>query len=76
MVLPATKKGDVLEERVAPGPITPLVHEGRVRFSAADDSVEAAPGMVLACGAGVRYGAEALADPACLPNAVAPGMEA
>ena len=60
------KKGDGLQEHAAPGPITLSVHEGRVRFSAAGDSVEAAAGTVLACDAGVRREVEALEDAVCV----------
>ena len=71
VVLLVMKEGDRLEEHAAPGPITLSVHEGRVRFSAAGESVEAAEGTVLACGAGVRHGVEALADAVCLLNVAA-----
>ena len=71
VVLLVMKEGDRLEEHAAPGPITLSVHEGRVRFSAAGESVEAAEGTVLACGAGVRHEVEALADAVCLLNVAA-----
>ena len=71
VVLLVMKKGDGLEQHAAPGPITLSVHEGRVRFSAAGDSVEAAAGTVLSCDAGVRHEVEALADSVCLLNVVA-----
>jgi quercetin dioxygenase-like cupin family protein len=51
-VLLVMKEGDRLDEHSAPGPITLSVHEGRIRFSAADKSVEAEAGTVLACDAG------------------------
>ena len=52
----------------APGPITVSVHEGCIKFSAADEDVEAEAGTVLACDAGVRYSVEALGDVVCLLN--------
>ena len=73
VVLLVMKKGDALEEHAAPGPITLTVHEGRVRFSAAGDSVEATAGTVLACDAGVRHRVEALTDSVCLLNVAARG---
>jgi quercetin dioxygenase-like cupin family protein len=42
--------------------------EGRIRFSAADEDVEAEAGTVLACDAGVRHSVEALGDAVCLLN--------
>jgi len=71
VVLLVMKEGDRLEEHAAPGPITLSVHEGRVRFSAAGEFVEAAEGTVLACGSGVRHEVEALADAVCLLNVAA-----
>src|SRR3712207_8299252 len=41
VVLLVMKEGDRLDEHSAPGPITLSVHEGRIRFSAADKDVEA-----------------------------------
>jgi quercetin dioxygenase-like cupin family protein len=74
VVLLVMKEGDRLEEHSAPGPITLSVHEGRIRFSAADEEVEAEAGTVLACDAGVRHSVEALRDAVCLLN-VATGSE-
>jgi quercetin dioxygenase-like cupin family protein len=68
VVLLVMKEGDQLDEHSAPGPITLSVHEGRVRFSTADKSVEAEAGTVLACDAGVRHSVEALDDAVCLLN--------
>ncbi len=62
VVLLVMKKGDRLDEHPAPGPITLSVHEGRIRFSTADENVEAEAGTVLACNAGVRRSVEALGD--------------
>ena len=74
VVLLVMKEGDRLEEHAAPGPITLSVHEGRIRFSAADEEVEAGAGTVLACDAGVRHSVEALGNAVCLLN-VAIGSE-
>jgi len=74
VVLLVMKEGDRLEEHSAPGPITLMVHEGRIRFSAADKDVEAEAGTVLACDAGVRHSVEALGEAVCLLN-VATGSE-
>src|SRR5215212_3065968 len=46
--------------------ITLSIHEGRIRFSAAGEDVEAEAGTVLACAAGVRHSVEALGDAVCL----------
>jgi quercetin dioxygenase-like cupin family protein len=68
VVLLIMKEGDRLDEHSAPGPITLSVHEGRIRFSAADENVEAEAGTLLACDAGVRHSVEALSDAVCLLN--------
>jgi quercetin dioxygenase-like cupin family protein len=68
VVLLVMKEGDRLDEHSAPGPIALSVHEGRIRFSAADKGVEAEAGTVLACDAGVRHSVEALDDAVCLLN--------
>ena len=68
VVLLVMKEGDRLDEHSARGPITLSVHEGRIRFSAADEDVEAEAGTVLACDAGVRHSVEALGDAVCLLN--------
>src|SRR3712207_1198215 len=68
VVLLVMKEGDRLDEHTAPGPITLSVHEGRIRFSAADKDVEAEAGTVLTCDAGVRHWVEALDDAVCLLN--------
>ena len=68
VVLLVMKEGDRLDEHSAPGPITLSVHEGRIRFSAADEDVEVEAGTVLACDAGVRHSVEALGDAVCLLN--------
>ena len=68
VVLLVIKEGDRLDEHPAPGPITLSVHEGRIRFSTADENVEAEAGTVLACNAGVRHSVEALGDAVCLLN--------
>jgi len=74
MVLLVMKEGNRLDEHSAPGPIVLSVHEGLIRFSAADKNVEAEAGTVLACDAGVRHSVEALLDTVCLLN-VATGSE-
>jgi quercetin dioxygenase-like cupin family protein len=74
VVVLVMKEGDRLDEHSAPGPVTLMVHEGRIRFSAADKDVEAEAGTVLACDAGVRHSVEALDDAVCLLN-VAMGSE-
>ncbi|HET7478120.1 MAG TPA: cupin domain-containing protein [Rubrobacteraceae bacterium] len=73
VVLLVMKAGDRLEEHVAPGPISLSVHEGRIRFSAAGETVEAGTGTVLTCDAGVRHSVEALGDAVCLLNVTAGG---
>jgi len=75
VVLLVMKEGDRLDEHSAPGPITLSVHEGRIRFSAAGEDVEAEAGTVLACDAGVRHSVEALSEAVCLLNVVATGSE-
>jgi len=65
------KAGDRLEEHSAPGPISLSVREGRVRFVAGDEVVEAGTDTVLACDAGVRHSVEALDDAVCLLNIAA-----
>jgi quercetin dioxygenase-like cupin family protein len=74
VVLLVMKEGDLLDEHSAPGPVTLSVHEGRIRFSAADENVEAEAGTVLACDAGVRHSLEDLGEAVCLLN-VATGTE-
>lgn len=74
MVLLAIKAGDRLEEHSAPGPITLVVREGRVRFTAEGEAaVEAGPETMLACNAGVRHAVEALSDAVCLISVAYPG---
>ncbi|CAN5609174.1 hypothetical protein BH24ACT18_BH24ACT18_00070 [soil metagenome] len=68
VVLLAMKAGDRLEEHAAPGPISWVVREGRVRFVAEGETVEAGPESVLTCDAGVRHSVEALSDAVCLLN--------
>jgi quercetin dioxygenase-like cupin family protein len=74
VILLVIKEGDRLEEHSAPGPVTLSVHEGRIRFSAADENIEAEAGTLLACDAGVRHSVEALGEAVCLLN-VATGNE-
>ena len=70
IVLLVMKEGDRLDEHSAPGPMTLSVHEGRIRFSAADKDVEAEAGTLLACDAGVRHSVEAVCEAVCLLNVV------
>jgi quercetin dioxygenase-like cupin family protein len=74
VVLLVMKEGDRLDEHTAPGPVTLSVHEGRIRFSTANEDVEAEAGTLLACDAGVRHSVEALGEAVCLLN-VATGTE-
>ena len=73
VVLLAMKAGDRLEEHSAPGPISLVVREGRIRFSAEGETVEAGPEMVLTCEAGIRHEVEALSDTVCLLNVASGG---
>ncbi len=66
VVLLVMRAGDRLEEHSAPGPISLVVREGRVRFAAGDEAVEAGAETVLACDAGVRHSVEALDNAVCL----------
>jgi quercetin dioxygenase-like cupin family protein len=66
VVLLVMKAGDRLEEHAAPGPISLSVSEGRVRFEAGEETVEAGPGNLLTCDAGVRHTVEAVSDAVCL----------
>ncbi|MEJ7843229.1 MAG: hypothetical protein WKF95_15800 [Rubrobacter sp.] len=66
VVLLVMKAGDRLEEHTAPGPFSLSVREGRVRFSTAEEVVEAGPETLLACDAGIRHTVEALGDAVCL----------
>lgn len=68
VVLLVMRAGDGLDEHSAPGPISLSVREGRVRFSAVGEIVEAGAGTVLTCDAGVRHSVEALSDAVCLLN--------
>jgi quercetin dioxygenase-like cupin family protein len=73
VVLLVMKAGDRLDEHSAPGPISLSVREGRVRFTAADQVIEAGTETVLTCDAGVRHTVEALSDALCLLNIAAGG---
>jgi quercetin dioxygenase-like cupin family protein len=66
VVLMVMKGGDRLEEHAAPGPITVSVREGRVRFTAAEASVEAGPDELISCDPGVPHTVEAVTDSICL----------
>ena len=62
VVLLVMKAGDRLEEHAAPGPFSLSVREGRIRFEAAAEMVEAGPEALLTCDAGVRHTVVALSD--------------
>jgi quercetin dioxygenase-like cupin family protein len=66
VVLLAMRSGDSLEEHSAPGPISLVVREGRIRFTAEGGAIEAGPETVLTCDANVRHSVEALSDAVCL----------
>lgn len=66
VVLMVMKAGDMLDEHYAPGPISLVVREGRVRFTAAEKTVEAGTETVLTCDAGVSHSVEAVSDAVCL----------
>ena len=66
VVLMVMKAGDILDEHSAPGPISLVVREGRVRFTAAEKTVEAGTETVLTCDAGVSHSVEAVSDAVCL----------
>jgi quercetin dioxygenase-like cupin family protein len=66
VVLLAMRAGDRLEEHSAPGPISLVVREGRIRFTAEGEAIEAGPETVLTCDAKVRHSVEALGDAVCL----------
>lgn len=66
MVLLAMRAGDRLEEHSTPGPISLVVCEGRIRFTAEGEEIEAGPETVLTCDAKVRHSVEALSDAVCL----------
>ncbi len=68
VVLLVMKAGDKLEEHAAPGPISLMIREGRIRFTAEGETVEAGPERALTCDAGVRHSVEALSDAVCLLN--------
>ena len=73
VVLLAMRAGDKLEEHSAPGPITLSVREGRIRFAAEGEAVEAGPETVITCEAKVRHTVEALSDAVCLLNVATGG---
>ncbi len=66
VVLLVMKAGDSLEEHSAPGPISLMIREGRVRFTAEGETVEAGPGRMFTCDAKVRHSLEAVSDAVCL----------
>lgn len=66
VVLLVMRAGDRLGEHIAPGPISLSVREGRVRFSAGGEAVEAGQETLLTCDVGVRHTVEALEDAVCV----------
>ena len=66
VVLLAMRAGDRLEEHSAPGPISLIVREGRIRFTSEGEAIEVGPETVLTCDAKVRHSVEALSDAVCL----------
>ena len=66
VVLLVMKGGDRLDEHSAPGPISVSVRQGRIRFTAEGEAVEAGTGSVLTCDAGILHAVEALEDAVCL----------
>lgn len=66
VVLLVMRAGDRLDEHSAPGPISVAVREGRIRFTTADDEVEAGTQTLISCDANVEHAVEALEDAVCL----------
>ena len=66
VVLLAMRAGDSLEENSAPGPISLVVREGRIRFMVEGEAIEAGPETVLTCDAKVPHSVEALSDAVCI----------
>ena len=66
VVLLVMKGGDRLDEHSAPGPISVAIREGRIRFTAGEEEVDAGPETMLTCDAGVRHAVEALEDAVCV----------
>lgn len=66
VVLLVMKAGDRLEEHAAPAPLSLSVREGRIRFVAEEEVVEAESDTLLTCDAGVRHTVVALSDAVCL----------
>ena len=74
VVLLVMRSGDRLEEHAAPGHISLVVREGRVRFTTGEKSVEAGPETLLACDARVKHTVEALGDAVCLLSVATGGV--
>jgi quercetin dioxygenase-like cupin family protein len=49
------------------------VREGRIRFAAEGETVEAGPERVITCDGGVHHSVEALSDAVCLLNVASGG---
>jgi quercetin dioxygenase-like cupin family protein len=73
VVLLAMRAGDRLEEHSAPGPISLVICEGHIRFTAEGEAIEPGPETVLTCDAKVRHTVEALSDAVCLLNVATGG---
>ncbi len=66
IVLTVLKAGAQMREHRAPGPISVQALAGRLRLHATGETVELAPGQVLALGHNVPHDVEALEDSAFL----------
>ena len=60
------RSGDRVEEHLAPGPISLVIREGRIRFTAEGEAIEAGPETVLTRDAKIRHSVEALSNAVCL----------
>ena len=66
VVLLVMRGGDRIPEHSAPGPISVAVYEGRIRFTTADEEVEADARKLITCEANVEHAVEALEDAVCV----------
>ena len=72
LILTALSAGSRLPEHRAPGPITVLVLDGRVAFSAQGERLELGPHSLITLPAGVLHEVDALEDSAILVSIAAP----
>ena len=72
LMLTALGAGSRLPEHRAPGPITVLVLDGRIAFSAQGERLELGPHSLLTLPAGVMHEVDALEDSAILVSIAAP----